>query len=244
MDDGGFTGFPPAALKFLRALARNNDRDWFAAHRAEYDAHVLAPATAFVIAMGARLARFAPGVNADPRVNRSLFRINRDTRFAKDKRPYKDHVGIWFWEGAGGRMECPGFYFHLTPTTFMVAGGFKDWPEALVVPYRDSVVHDRHGPALTRALAAVTRAGFEVGEATRARVPSGYDREHPRADLLRHDGLVVFREERIGPVVHSPALLDHCTAAYRAMLPLHRWLVALAARAPRPAGARPGRARR
>ncbi|HEY3358381.1 MAG TPA: DUF2461 domain-containing protein [Polyangia bacterium] len=227
----GFNGFPRAAVTFLRGLVRHNDRAWFTAHKAAYEEQVVGPAQAFVLAMGARLARVAPEVNADPRVNRSLFRVQRDVRFAKDQRPYKEHLGIWMWDGPGARMESSGFYFHLQPPRLMLAAGMKGFPPAILTAYRDSVVHEQHGPALARAIAQVERAGFTVGGVARKRVPQGYDREHPRAALLLYDGMFASLEQPIPDALYGPALLDLCEATWRAMLPLHRWLAAMVLRA-------------
>ena len=83
----------------------------------------MTPARLFVGEMGARLKKLSPGVQADPRVDKSIFRIFRDTRFSRDKTPYKTHLGIWFWEGDGPRMECSGFYFHLDPPKLMNGSG-------------------------------------------------------------------------------------------------------------------------
>src|SRR5689334_19383589 len=108
-----FAGFAPEALRFLADLRAHNEREWFHAHRAQYDSLLLEPSRDFVEAMGEELAPFAPDVNADPRVGGSIFRIARDTRFSKDKRPYKDHLDLWFWQGAGKSRERPGFWFRL-----------------------------------------------------------------------------------------------------------------------------------
>ena len=83
--------------------------DWFKRHKNDYEELVLNPSRLFVSEMGELLRGIVPAINADPRVNRSLFRINRDTRFSKDKTPYKTHITLWFWEGLGPRMENPGF---------------------------------------------------------------------------------------------------------------------------------------
>ena len=87
--------FTPAALTFFRGLARNNAKPWFEAHRADYVEHVVAPMRALIEELDVRLARFAPEITGDPK--RSLFRIYRDVRFAKDKSPYKTHAACWFW---------------------------------------------------------------------------------------------------------------------------------------------------
>ena len=95
-----FTGFGPETFAFLRDLTLHNDRDWFMANRARYEEHYLAAALGFIEAIGPRLAAELPGdVRFEARVNGSLFRINRDIRFSKDKTPYKNHIDMWFWTG-------------------------------------------------------------------------------------------------------------------------------------------------
>ena len=92
-----FSGFPRQYFTFFNQLKKNNTRDWFEKHRSDYDEFVLHPAREFVIEMGNKLRKIAPGVNAIPKINQSLFKINRDVRFSKDKSPYKTYMGIWLW---------------------------------------------------------------------------------------------------------------------------------------------------
>lgn len=108
-----FGGFQRETLDLLRNLGANNTKDWFDSHRAEYERHYLAPAVAFIAAMAEPLGKLNPGVHADPRVNGSLFRVNRDVRFSRDKTPYKDHIDLFFWVGEGRSRERPGFFFRL-----------------------------------------------------------------------------------------------------------------------------------
>jgi len=121
----GFNGFSGRTVEFFKELAVNNNKVWFEEHRQDYETYVLKPARSFIEGMGQLLSSVSPGVHADARVNKSLFRINRDTRFSKDKSPYKTHLGIWFWEGDGPRMECSGYYFHLEPHKLMLAAGIQ-----------------------------------------------------------------------------------------------------------------------
>jgi len=114
-----FNGFPRQYFTFFNQLKKNNTREWFEEHRGDYDEFVLDPAREFVIAMGEKLRKIAPAVNAIPKINQSLFKINRDVRFSKDKSPYKTNMGIWFWEGRGKRMESSGFYFHFADIQHM-----------------------------------------------------------------------------------------------------------------------------
>ena len=108
-----FDGFPKQTLTFLRGLRRNNTKAWFEEHRGDYEQYWVDPAKAFVDSAGAGLQSIAP-VAAEPRVNGSIFWINRDIRFSKDKTPYKDHLDFWFWEGS--RKTAPsGFFLRISP---------------------------------------------------------------------------------------------------------------------------------
>ncbi|HEX9783748.1 MAG TPA: DUF2461 family protein, partial [Opitutaceae bacterium] len=108
-----FSGFPSETARFLRAFGENNDKAWFDAHRADYESAYLAPARSFVAALGPRLQRISPAVAFAPKVNGSIFRINRDVRFFKDKWPYKDHIDLWFWRGDRRGWDSPGFFFRM-----------------------------------------------------------------------------------------------------------------------------------
>jgi len=223
-----FGGFPKGAVGFFRGLARHNDKQWFDEHRADYDDCVLDPARGFVTAMGAALCKVSPGVQADPRVNGSIFRINRDTRFSKDKTPYKTHLGVFFWEGKRPRMECPGFYFHLEPPNLMIGAGLYHFPKDLLGPYREAVADEKRGAALARAIKTVQAKGpYTLGGQHYKKVPRGFAADHPRADLLRHGGLYIGLQQKIPAELQSPKLIDWCLARYRHMAPVHRWLLGL-----------------
>jgi uncharacterized protein (TIGR02453 family) len=223
-----FSGFPNRTVTFLRDLAAHNDRDWFAAHKGEYEDAVLAPARAFVLAMGERLRRLTPAIRFDPRANGSLFRIYRDTRFSPDKSPYKTNLGIFFWEGGGPRMDCPGYYFHLEPPTLMLGGGLYIIPRPLLESYRRTIADPEYGPELAGIVKKIaSRPGFTVGGEHYKRVPGGYDPAPEAAFLLRHAGLYAGTEVPIPAELHSPDLVDFCFARFKPMEPLHRWLSAM-----------------
>lgn len=220
-----FSGFPPEALNFLAALSVNNEKSWFDAHKRDYEKYLLEPSRAFVVAMGRRLKELSPGIIADPRTNKSLFRIYRDVRFRRDKSPYKTHVGIWFWEGSGPRMSCSGFYFHIEPAFFMVGAGLYKIPCELLDGYRHAVVDARRGPALRKAVDALLQSGvYSLGGKNFKKVPRGFDSRHPNAAFLLHDGFYIGRQMDIPDALHSPSLVDFCFAYYREMLPVHLWL--------------------
>jgi uncharacterized protein (TIGR02453 family) len=230
MGDAGFMGFTRDTVRFFSGLRRNNNRDWFAAHRDLYEEHVLTPSKAFVVAIGERLRRVVPRIVAVPLVNKSIFRLNRDTRFSLDPSPYKTNLGLYFWEGTKPRMESAGFYFHLEPPDLWLGGGMYMFPDALLPKYRRAVVD----PKLGREIRAIVdelgrRNGVEVGGLHYKRVPAGYDPRHPNAELLRHNGLYGGYESPIPEEFYSARLVEYCFERYEPLVPLHRWLMKWAA---------------
>lgn len=228
----GFNGFPRECVAFYEELSRNNSREWFAAHKAEFDRQVMIPARDFVSAMGATLAQIAPGAVADPRPDKSIFRQYRDTRFTKDKSPYKTHLGIFFWEGSRPKMECSGFYFHLEPPTLMLAAGMHCFPKQLMGPYRDAVADATRGAGLLKAVAAVEKKPeYTVGGKKFKKTPRGYDPASKAAEYLLYDGLYAFVTDEVPEELYSKDLLAYCLTRFKDMLPLHEWLRDLVERA-------------
>lgn len=220
----GFGGFGPETFAFLGELTQHNDRDWFTANRARYEAHYLAPALAFIEAIGPRLAAELPGdVRFEPRVNGSLFRINRDVRFSKDKTPYKNHIDLWFWTGDKKGWETPGYFMRLLPERWAIGGGIHHLSKDGLEAYRSAVVDEAKGPTLERAVARVG-APYEVGLASRKSVPQGYDAAHPRARFLLYEGLVAVLEDELPPEAASAGFVDACVAHFKAVSPINEWL--------------------
>ena len=224
-----FTGFPKETVIFLNDLAKNNKKTWFDEHRADFDQYVMGPAKGFVEAMGARLMEIAPGIIAEPRVNGSIFRIYRDTRFARDKRPYKTHLGIFMWEGEGPKMECPGFYFHLEPPNLMLGAGLYKFSKLLLDEYRRSVVHPIHGADMVAAVEDVANK-YTIGVPHYKRVPRGFDQDHEYAEYLKFSGLTAMTQSAIPAELHTEELIDQCYSVFRCMAPIHAWLLKMAKR--------------
>jgi uncharacterized protein (TIGR02453 family) len=227
-DSAAFSGFTNETVRFFTALRKNNNRAWFEKNRATYDAHVMAPAKLFVTAMGERLKRIEPGIIAVPAVNKSIFRINRDTRFSLDPAPYKTNLGIYFWDGRRSRMESSGFYFGFEPPDLYVGGGMYMIPDSLLGRYRKDVVDKKRGAELGRIVAALrAREGFAVEGEHYKRVPAGFDPGHPNADLLKHKGLYASFETKVPEEFYSARLVDYCLERFEPVVPLHRWLMKL-----------------
>jgi uncharacterized protein (TIGR02453 family) len=224
--DGGFSGFPRDGVVFFEELKKNNEKEWFDRHKDRFQTAVMSPARAFVSAMGERLRAISPGVVADPRVNKSIFRINRDTRFSLDKSPYKTHLGIFFWEGRRPKMECSGYYFHLEPPRLMLGAGIYMFPRQLIHPFRTAAVDPDHGDRLAEIVETLKKKSrYEIGGVHYKRMPPGYDQEHPNAPLLLHNGLYVGSETEIPEELFSERLLGYCMKVFTDLHPLHQWLV-------------------
>lgn len=222
---GTFAGFPAGTVKFLKGLRADNTKAWFDDHRADYDTYFVGAGRDFVAALGPRLQEIAPDVRFEPKINGSLFRINRDVRFSKDKTPYKDHLDLWFWHGERKGWGAPGFWFRLSPDVTIMGAGMHRFEKEHATRYRNAVLDDTSGPDLESAIADVTAAGpYTLGGATRKTVPRGFDKAHPRAGWLLHDGLTVSVEGK--PVLaRRDDFLDVCASHYANMAPLVRWLL-------------------
>jgi uncharacterized protein (TIGR02453 family) len=216
--------FPPATTAFLRALRDNNDRAWFDAHRAQYQAAYVEPAKAFVAAAAPALERIAPGVHAEQRILGSIFRINRDTRFGKDKRPYKDHLDLWFWEGER-RTAQSGFFLRISPDFVGIGAGNHGFDKDALARYRAAVADPERGPQLAQLAEELERNGFEIGGERYVRTPRGMDPDGRAARFLRHGALFVHHDEPSELACDAQRLLPACVEVWTRLAPLHRWLV-------------------
>jgi uncharacterized protein (TIGR02453 family) len=223
-----FKGYKKEGVRFLEELKHNNNKEWFNNHKQVYENDLLEPAMSFVTQMGEKLQKWAPEIHADPRRDRSIFRIYRDTRFSNDKSPYKTHLGIFFWEGHLPKMECPGLYFHLEPPDLGLYEGLHRFSPRLLKVYRNAVVDPVSGEELETSISKITKSGpYEIGGLHYKRVPRGYDPAHPRSELLRYNGLWSGTISAISGELFTEEIVDLCVGRFVDMLPLHCWLVEL-----------------
>lgn len=226
-----FNGFPKECVTFYTELQKNNTREWFTEHKGDFEKFVMAPACDFVGEMGNALKTLSPGIVADPRVNKSIFRPYRDTRFSKDKTPYKTHLGIFFWEGSLAKMDCPGFYFHLEPPIVMLGVGNHCFSKQLLELYRESVVDPKLGKALAKAVKQVQSKGaYEIGEKQYKKVPRGYDKNHENAELLLMGGLTAAYSTPLPDALYSSDFIGYALEKFRDMAPIHTWLLEIIGR--------------
>jgi uncharacterized protein (TIGR02453 family) len=218
--------FEPELFAFFAELEAHNDREWFAANKARYEAHVLEPALDFIEAFAPRLHAISPHFRADPRqVGGSLFRIYRDTRFSKDKTPYKTAAGIHFRHERGKDVHAPGFYLHLAPGEVFGGGGMWHPDTRTLGTIREAIVADpERWREATRTPPFAGTLELGGGDAHMLkRVPAGFAKEHEFADDLRRKGFVGMRRltERDAT---APGFAAHYARVCEAAAPLMHFL--------------------
>ncbi len=203
-----FTGWPDAALEFFVGLEADNSKAYWQAHRATYDECVKAP----FLELSAAVAReFGP---------LHVFRPNRDTRFSKDKTPYKTAAAA-VTESEGGAS----YYVQVSAVGLYVGSGYYHLQSDQLQRFRDAVADSRRGPKLAAAVDALRRQRYEVAARdSLKRAPRGFDPDHPRVDLLRMKGIHVGRNFGAPRWLHTTAAADRIVTAWRAAAPVNRWL--------------------
>ncbi len=226
-----FSGFPRECVQFYEDLKKNNNKEWYEAHKGDFQKYVMSPAQEYVVVMGEMLKQIAPCVVADPRMDKSIFRPFRDVRFSKDKAPYKTHLGIFFWEGTLRKMDCPGFYLHLEPPNLMLGVGNHCFSRDILELYRESVVDPKHGKSLARSIEAVKAKGpYEIGVKQYKKPPRGYEKTHANLELLLYGGLTAMCETSIPEEFYSEEILEYTFERFRGMAPIHQWLLEMIGR--------------
>jgi uncharacterized protein (TIGR02453 family) len=234
VDTRTFTGFRPEATDFLVELAQNNDRSWFQPRKGEFEALLKEPMEALVAALAEAFEARGLPLEADPKG--SIFRIYRDTRFSKDKSPYKTHMGASFPWVAGTDTDAAvshtehanGAYFHLQPGENFAGGGMWHASKPVLDAFRQSIVDDEAG--VRRALedpGFIAEFGPVNSHETLKRVPPGYPPDHPMADLFRYKD-VVFGRRLSDDEIYSPDLPAILADAYAKATPVFTFLSSLA----------------
>ena len=178
-----FPGFSPDAIKFLRALKRNNRRDWFQPRKEKYEALIKAPMLEFVACLNEEMARFAPAYVTPP--EKAVYRIYRDTRFSPDKTPYKTHIAAIFPRHTAVKREGPVFYLHFTEKELLAFGGVWGPDRDELMAYRN-LLRDNHEEfeAILAEKSMRKLVGGLQGEQL-SRMPKGFPLDHPAEGLLR-----------------------------------------------------------
>ncbi len=219
--DTTFPGFPREALRFLRALKRNNNRDWFLAHKDAYEASIRGPMLELVTALGGAILNFAPEMLVDPR--RNIYRIHRDIRFSPDKSPYKTHVAALFWPRGLEKNTCAALYFHLEPAEVLIAGGiYMPGPAEMRAIRTHIAANWEQMRKIISALQFRKLFGGLEGEQL-SRPPRDFPADHPAIDLLRYKQFLVSITSPPA-LAETPELFPRIVTAFAGMMPLIRFL--------------------
>ncbi len=213
-----FPGFSPEAIRFLRALERNNRRDWFQPRKEQFETQLRDPMLALVAELNSDLAKYAPQYVTDPK--KAVFRIYRDTRFSADKSPYKTNISAVFHARGG---QAGGLYFSVSAKQVEIAGGVYHPDRDVLLAVRQHIV--AHHAELQRLLAAPkTRklCGELKGEEL-SRPPKGFDPEHPAIDWIKKKDWV-FDAALDAAIATTPQLYDEIATRFRAMHPVVEFL--------------------
>ena len=219
----GFSGFPPEGIEFLRALEKNNRREWFQPRKPVYEEKVKAPMKNLVFRITHAMLDFAPHYVGDP--EKAIFRIYRDTRFSKDKTPYKDHIAASFPRHGTANHGDAGFYVAVSHKEVAVGGGvYMPEPPTLLAIRNHIAEHHAELRKILQAPAVRRLLGELQGEQL-SRVPKGFCAEDPAADLLRRKRFILYVE--LPPdLATSPALYGEVVKRFRAMAPFLDFLTA------------------
>ena len=218
--------FTKETVKFFRDLDKNNNKEWFDVNRDRLNQYVLDPAKVFVLHMGDMLREIAPGVQAIPKTDKSIFRLHRDTRFSKNKSPYKTNLGMLFWEGPGKKLECSGFYMHVEPKLYYVGVGFYMFTPEHMKKFREIVYNPNKAKELLQIFQKLEKKGYKINDTHYKTVPRGFDKEYKYADLLKFNGLYTYYESKnMKELLEAEDQIEFIFKKYKDISPLHYWLL-------------------
>jgi uncharacterized protein (TIGR02453 family) len=221
MAPGSAPRFPPETVRFLRALKRNNRREWFNARKDQYQAEVREPMMAVIERLAIDFRAFGPELVASPKT--SMYRVYRDTRFSEDKTPYKTHVAASFpWRGLP-KHEGAGAYFHIAPEGVWIGGGMYAPQTPQLHAVREHVaVNVKRLRAIVESGAFKRTVGILEGEQLQ-RVPRGFPQDHAAAEYLKYRQFLAGRELPAS-FATSPSFYSTLIAVFRHVVPFLRFL--------------------
>lgn len=223
-----FQGFKPDLFTFLQGLAANNSKTWFEAHRPDYETYVKSAAQDFVASVSSEMAALAPPLQAIPKVNGSLRRINRDIRFSKDKTPYHSYMHLVFWAGDHPNRSA-GMHLIIKPDGIGYGAGHFGMTPDVLTAYRKAVCDPIKRKHLLAALKQAEQAGSTLEAPHLVRLPKGFEADEGWEHLLRYKSVVArtMSDKPIPVWLTDGGHVDGLLSLTRAHLPLIAWLHAL-----------------
>lgn len=222
-----FKGFGKKTLAFLSSIKKNNNKEWFEAHKLEYENQILNPSRAFVVEMGEHLQALEPTINAIPKINKSLYRIYRDTRrMGANKEPIKHRIGVIFWQGNNKRMQSSAFYMHFSPDELMVAVGVRWFEKPMLDAYREYIMDDDRRQELVDILNVIKSKGkgYTHLEKGYKRYPRGFNAEMSNADMSLYKGMATFKVLDPKLITDGEKLIETLYEIYEDMLRIQQFM--------------------
>lgn len=222
-----FEGFGQGALEFLTSIKNNNNKEWFEAHKDEYEKLILNPSRSFVVEMGEHLQALEPTINATPKINKSLYRIYRDTRrMGANKEPIKHRIGVIFWQGNTKRMQSSAFYMHFSPDELYVAVGVRWFEKAMLDAYREYIKDESKRSELYGILENIKSKDKDYTHLEKGykRYPRGFNKEMIHSDLSLYKGMATFSMLEPSLIYDGQKLVDKLYKIYEDMLPIQQFM--------------------
>lgn len=219
-----FNGFSKELIRFYENLSKNNDRDWFHKNKQRYREVALYPMCDFIAAIAPELEGIAPFYVADPRPNGgSVFRIHRDVRFSKDKKPYKEHLACQFRHQAGKDAHAPGFYLHIDLEGVRYGGGLWMPPAPKLAKIRETIdAHPKKWAAIRNDPEILEEFGEIQGEGLKT-APRDYDISHPDIVDLRRKTFFLMKRAPLS-TIFSSQLVDDVAQTFAKASPFMRFM--------------------
>lgn len=221
-----FSGFG-GALEFLLSLRKNNSKEYFEAHRDEYERTILNPSKAFVVEMGEHLLALEPAVDANPKINKSLFKMYRDIRrMGENKEPMKSKVGIIFPHGfwSGCRLQKSSFYMHFSPDELFVAVGVRWFNKPMLDAYRDVILDDDKRAELAEIVESACSKGYKLIDQGYKKFPKGFDASMKDVNLALYKGMAAYTVLDPKLIEDADKLISTLFGVYEDLLPLEQFM--------------------
>ncbi|MDR1486639.1 MAG: DUF2461 domain-containing protein [Deltaproteobacteria bacterium] len=218
------------SLRLLACLENCTDRKWYKDNKDKIEKNIIEPARELVTSVGAILnSRVKKEVIADPKIDRSIYRLHRDTRFSSDKSPYKGHLGlIWWSDYPEGKLESPCFYFQISSNRWIWSVGCYAFPPDMLKAYRDVLLDfDRFLEFQSITVSLSLKAGFNQPDPDIRTVPAGFKKNSYYQEWCNHTGLYTWRENTNEAELFSSDAADIIAKNLLIGADLYHWLVNL-----------------
>ena len=216
-----FPGFPVEGIQFLSDLKANNDREWFNPRKAVFEELIRQPMLRLVEAVHLEMARFAPDYVGEPA--KCVYRIYRDTRFSKNKTPYKTYTSALFWRTGTPKDDLASFYFGISPEGVDCGSGLYFPPTDILRPVREHIAAESAAFRATFDSKRVRKLFGEMKGESMSRVPQGYDPAHPEIELLKQKQFLLWA--KLDPALATtPKLFTELVTRMEAAVPFVEFL--------------------